>query len=340
MPEVNRLGIQAVLELLHLAPMVFFQRHEIQLQAAESGLSGVFAPCHTGFANGFGEHRRRQPLLTAGQATTIDYCNLNTPADFRTCRDHRHERAEAGRQLPTYLPSCRGIAVWQCSTGADHLTPRSRTYLVIGQQPDYTLIGAYSDQFDLMVRLAAGPRTSADSRVLWLQLTRSNRKPTGVGSMKKPPGAETSSISTIAVLSVSPSNADHAALRKILQEPTPNIDTNCRWVLYSASTVSLTLKALWEREIPIVISEDNLLAGTWRTILQCISLLPDPPLLIVASRLADERLWAEALNLGAWDVLAKPLDTQEVIRVVASAWRHWQEHRELRTKQKNAALGT
>jgi hypothetical protein len=35
----------------------------------------------------------------------------------------------------------------------------------------------------------------------------------------------------------------------------------------------------------------------------------------VTSRLADERLWAEALNLGAWDVLAKPFDADEVIRI-------------------------
>ena len=44
-----------------------------------------------------------------------------------------------------------------------------------------------------------------------------------------------------------------------------------------------------------------------------------PPALIVTSRLADERRWAEALNLGAWDVLAKPLDRREVLRSVRAA---------------------
>ena len=38
---------------------------------------------------------------------------------------------------------------------------------------------------------------------------------------------------------------------------------------------------------------------------------------------ADERLWAEALNLGAYDVLAKPFDRTEVMRVVSMAWMHW-----------------
>ena len=48
-PPVNRLGIQPVLEFLHLAPVTFFQRHEIQHQAAKNALPGVFAPGVPGF---------------------------------------------------------------------------------------------------------------------------------------------------------------------------------------------------------------------------------------------------------------------------------------------------
>jgi hypothetical protein len=36
-------------------------------------------------------------------------------------------------------------------------------------------------------------------------------------------------------------------------------------------------------------------------------------------------LWAEALNLGAWDVLAKPFDHIGVIRSVKSAWQRWHD---------------
>ena len=42
--------------------------------------------------------------------------------------------------------------------------------------------------------------------------------------------------------------------------------------------------------------------------------------MIVTSRLADDRLWAEVLNLGGYDVLAKPFDASEVARVVGTAW--------------------
>ena len=59
--------------------------------------------------------------------------------------------------------------------------------------------------------------------------------------------------------------------------------------------------------------------------LEHIRFLPNAPSLIVASRLADDRLWAEALNLGAWDVLAKPFDHIEVIRSVKSAWQRWHD---------------
>ena len=58
--------------------------------------------------------------------------------------------------------------------------------------------------------------------------------------------------------------------------------------------------------------------------LEYLESLPNPPLLIVTSRLADERLWAEVLNLGAWDVLAKPFDDGEVLRTVQSTLLHYQ----------------
>jgi len=47
--------------------------------------------------------------------------------------------------------------------------------------------------------------------------------------------------------------------------------------------------------------------------------------LIVTSRLADECLWAEALNIGAYDVLAKPFDRNEVRRSESLACLHWND---------------
>ena len=51
--------------------------------------------------------------------------------------------------------------------------------------------------------------------------------------------------------------------------------------------------------------------------------LPHQPLLVVTSRLADEHLWVEVLNLGGHDVLAKPFQAAEVQWVLENAWRIW-----------------
>jgi DNA-binding NtrC family response regulator len=131
--------------------------------------------------------------------------------------------------------------------------------------------------------------------------------------MKEAPGLKTPFK---AVLSVGPNEKDRASLERIVR---------FNWTVVAAATVASALSVLRETPIPIVISDSEIASGTWRDLLDQISLLPDPPLLIVTSRLADERLWAEAVNLGAWDVLAKPLDTEEVIRIVSFAWQHWRD---------------
>jgi len=45
--------------------------------------------------------------------------------------------------------------------------------------------------------------------------------------------------------------------------------------------------------------------------------------LIVTTRLADECLWAEVLNLGGFDLISKPFYEKEVTWVMESARRHW-----------------
>ncbi len=78
--------------------------------------------------------------------------------------------------------------------------------------------------------------------------------------------------------------------------------------------------ALLRRQPPrIVICERDLPDGNWRQVLDALPQLPSPPLFILASRHADERLWAEVLNLGGYDVLIKPFDRQELTRVLRLA---------------------
>ena len=133
--------------------------------------------------------------------------------------------------------------------------------------------------------------------------------------MKKPPGIETPAH---VVLSVSLNDEDFDSLERILKSD---------WTVTASATPASALSLLRETPIPVLVCDCDSTPGTWHEMLNRISILPDPPLLILTSRLADERLWAEGLDLGAWDVLAKPFQTEEAIRVIDSAWRHWQDCR-------------
>ena len=74
---------------------------------------------------------------------------------------------------------------------------------------------------------------------------------------------------------------------------------------------------------PIIICERDLPDGNWRILFQEAETLPHPPRFVVCSRLADEYLWAEVLNLGGFDVLAKPFEAREVNHVIQCACDSW-----------------
>jgi len=125
---------------------------------------------------------------------------------------------------------------------------------------------------------------------------------------------------TSAVLSVSPLDADHLSLEAIIGDSSVTL-------LKARDLVSARL-LLQRHDIAAVVCERDLLPGTYIDLLEQIKALPNPPSLIVASRLADERLWAEALNLGAWDVVATPFDSSEVLRSVKSGSQRWHDRDE------------
>jgi DNA-binding NtrC family response regulator len=134
-----------------------------------------------------------------------------------------------------------------------------------------------------------------------------------------PPTIETGSWD-IPVVSVSSAPSDHVELERLLPLP--------RWKVYRSSTVRSAVQLLRAlRRVPIVVCDANLFPATWQELLAQIGLFPEPPHLIVASRLADDYLWAEALNLGAYDVLGKPFDLTELTRSLSLAWlRAQREH--------------
>jgi DNA-binding response OmpR family regulator len=81
------------------------------------------------------------------------------------------------------------------------------------------------------------------------------------------------------------------------------------------------LATLAAEPVAVVIVDGDAEAPSWRELLGQISRheAGSAPRLIVMSRLADDRMWAEVLNLGAYDLLPRPLAADELAWVVRSA---------------------
>jgi DNA-binding response OmpR family regulator len=135
----------------------------------------------------------------------------------------------------------------------------------------------------------------------------------GILAVRKQPASEVGAAS-IPVLSVSPIDEDHDELEQMLDQSI--------WRVNRALSVSSAVLLLQRVRVAVVVCEADLLPETWREVLAHLKLLPRPPCLIVTSRLLDDLLWAEALDLGAYDVLIKPFDPGVFRRSVISAWLH------------------
>jgi DNA-binding response OmpR family regulator len=121
-----------------------------------------------------------------------------------------------------------------------------------------------------------------------------------------------------AVLAVTPYPDDARFLEGILSKLHVGLRT--------AGTVAAALSQPDLGSVPLVVCEHDLPDGTWRDIARDLTGRDDPPRWIVTSIHADERLWAEVLNLGGCDVLAKPLHEGETLRVLGYALQRAAQH--------------
>jgi DNA-binding NtrC family response regulator len=126
------------------------------------------------------------------------------------------------------------------------------------------------------------------------------------------------------VLAVLPSDHDRAFLQSTFNPSS--------WELLFSRSLQEARTALLAPSIEVVVSEVSFSDGhCWQDLLHQIQKLESPPPLIVTDRLADEALWAEVLNLGGYDLLMKPFDALEVLRVVTMACRYREIQREPHT---------
>ncbi len=140
---------------------------------------------------------------------------------------------------------------------------------------------------------------------------------------------------SITVISMSAIEGDQIALSHILADP--SLGTS--WHFCPVRTPERALVTIKQQRAQIVMCDGDVWPCAWKELLADIILVLNPPPLIVTSQLADEYLWCEALNLGAFDVLMKPFDPAEVVRVLELAWQRWKngcEREQARAKRMKA----
>lgn len=131
-----------------------------------------------------------------------------------------------------------------------------------------------------------------------------------------------SEIPVITALLVSPFESDHVVLRDLF--------SHSSWKLLDAYDIESALPIMNREAVPVIICEQTLRDGDWRLILDAASTMRDPSRVIVCSRLADERLWAEVLHLGGYAVLSTPFRARDAFRPIFLAWHSWNRDRKAR----------
>jgi len=121
------------------------------------------------------------------------------------------------------------------------------------------------------------------------------------------------------MLIISPEESDHRAVREAFRG-TP-------WTLHYSYTWDEAQECLEETPVSVVLCDAELPDATWRSVLKGLVHVSGSPVLVVASRLADERFWAEVLNFGGYDVILKPFEPAETKWTAgAAAWKWQQQH--------------
>jgi DNA-binding response OmpR family regulator len=108
----------------------------------------------------------------------------------------------------------------------------------------------------------------------------------------------------ITALLVSPFPSDHVAVQEVF--------SYLGWVLNAAYDCAEASAFMRQSSTSVVICDCDLRDGNWKKDHQVCAGMPEPPRLLVSSHLVESELLNEARDLGAYSVLASPLDSREI----------------------------
>jgi DNA-binding response OmpR family regulator len=104
-----------------------------------------------------------------------------------------------------------------------------------------------------------------------------------------------------------------------------HFSTHTRWRIDRVASCAEAADCLPTSEAGVILCAARLPDGTWKDVVSEARASRDQPRVIVVAGTADDHLWSEVLDLGVYDLLLKPLNRQEVVRVVSLAWRQWRD---------------
>ncbi len=90
-------------------------------------------------------------------------------------------------------------------------------------------------------------------------------------------------------------------------------------ILEHVKSLQEARKELELKDYDVVLTESQLPDGKWLDVLHLVRESSQEPKIIVTDQQADARFWAEALTLGAYDLLAQPFYEPEVQRILHNA---------------------
>lgn len=93
-------------------------------------------------------------------------------------------------------------------------------------------------------------------------------------------------------------------------------------LLDHVSTMQQTRAKLRQSDYDVILTEAALPDGNWLDILRIARKYPGELEVIVTDPHADARLWSEALNMGAYDLVSQPFYEPEVRRILYNACLH------------------